>query len=179
MIREVLLRLLDGIDGSPGERPQIQATFQDPVRCRDLAGFVLSRLGSGNVPEPPVKARKPRRQNTVPLLIDRRVLADGTPLEYRGVVEPERKAMEAWLAQDERRRRASWVNDRVRPILWELDKEQYSPSGLVAKLWAEAEWDDAPIANQGTARWFPNGGDLSLWDFALKIHQQDETSDSD
>jgi hypothetical protein len=177
LVHEVLSRLLNGIDSAYGERAQIQATLQDPGRCQHLADLVLARLGDGS--EVPVLAstvveRKPRRRNTVPLLVDKQMLEDGTSLEYYGAGDPERTALEPWLAQDERRRRATWVNDRSKPILWEYDKQQYSPSGLVGAMWALAEWADAPKANQGTQRWYPNGGDTSLWGLALKIHGQDE-----
>jgi hypothetical protein len=76
------------------------------------------------------------------------------------------------LVQDERRRQATWVNHRTKSILWAYDEKQYSPSGLVSKMWADADWGDRPVANQGTARWFQSD-DLSLWDLAQRIHSEE------
>ncbi|WP_433729607.1 AIPR family protein [Nocardia sp. CA-129566] len=161
-------------------RPQIRATFQSAKRCQELAKQVLDQLADGiAVPEPPAKQRKPRRQNTVPLLVDRRVIKEGSALHYVAQTEPERKALENWLVEDERRRQATWVNHRTKSILWAYDEQQYSPSGLVSKMWWDAGWDERPVANQGTMRWLlPDG--RSLWDLAQLIHsEEDEPGDDE
>jgi len=176
LVPDVLNRLLAAIDIA-GDRPQVKAAFQDPQRCRELAETVLA--GLRDTPGPLAKPRKSRRQNTVPFLVDRRVLKDGTPLEYYGGTAPERAALEGWLVEDERRRRASWVNDRVRPILWEYDKEQYSPSGLVTRMWKLAKWASSSVANQGTLRWYPDGGEVNLWGLALRIREEGADSDQE
>ncbi|MGI5136937.1 AIPR family protein [Streptomyces sp. CA-106110] len=173
LVPELHLRLCHRIDSVYGERPQIRTTFQTARSCHELSEHVLGQLADGvAAPEPAVKERKPRRQNTVPLLVDRRVLKDGTPLRYVGSVELERFALADWLAADERRRQATWVNHRTKPILWAYDKLQYSPSGLVSKMWWEAGWDERPVANQGTVRWLIADG-KSLWDLAQGIHAQE------
>ncbi|MFD8246699.1 hypothetical protein [Nocardia sp. NPDC059691] len=161
-------------------RPLIRATFQSAKRCQELAKQVLDQMADGiAVPEPPAKQRKPRRQNTVPLLVDRRVIKEGSALHYVAQTEPERKALENWLAKDERRRQATWVNHRTKSILWAYDEQQYSPSGLVSKMWWDAGWDDRPVANQGTMRWLLGDG-RSLWDLAQLIHsEEDEPGDDE
>ncbi|MFD8550489.1 AIPR family protein [Streptomyces fradiae] len=173
LVPELVRRLTHQLVTRYGPRPQIRTAFQTPTTCRELARQVLGDLADGvAVPPPPVKERKPRRPNTVPLLIDRRVIKEGAPLQYVALGEPERDALEKWLAEDERRRQATWVNHRTKPILWAYDEQRYSPSGLVSKMWADAEWDDRPVSNQGTARWFVTDG-RSLWDLAQRIHNED------
>ncbi|MBU3862913.1 hypothetical protein KN815_01955 [Streptomyces sp. 4503] len=53
-----------------------------------------------------------------------------------------------------------------------FEQQRYSPSGLVSKMWADAEWDERPVANQGTARWFLADGP-SLWGLAQRIHSEE------
>ncbi|MHB9859334.1 AIPR family protein [Streptomyces sp. YIM S03343] len=172
-VPELVSRLTHQIVTRYGPRPQIRTAFQTAETCRELARQVLGDLAHGvAVPEPPVKERKPRRPNTVPLLVDRRVIKDGEPLGYVALNEPERDAMEEWLVEDERRRQATWDNNRTRPILWAYDEQRYSPSGLVSKMWADAGWDERPVSNQGTARWLRSDG-LSLWDLAQRIHSEE------
>ncbi|MFE2043776.1 AIPR family protein [Streptomyces sp. NPDC059477] len=179
LVPELVRRLTHQIVTRYGPRSQIRAAFQSAKNCRELAEQVLGDLADGvAVPAPQAKERKQRRPNTAPLLVDRRVIKDGAPLRYVGQNEPERDALEAWLAEDERRRQATWVNHRTKPILWAYDQQQYSPSGLVSKMWADAGWDDRPVANQGTVRWFQLDG-LSLWDLAKRIYSEEDEAEDD
>ncbi|MFI6285518.1 AIPR family protein [Streptomyces sp. NPDC051018] len=179
LVPDLVRRLTHEIVTRPGPHPQIRTAFQTAQTCRELAKQVLGDLADGvALPAAPVKERKPRRPNTVPLLVDRRVIKDGAPLRYVALNEPEREAMEEWLVEDERRRQATWANHRTKPILWAYDEQQYSPSGLVSKMWADAEWDDRPVANQGTARWFPAEG-RSLWNLAQRIHSEEDEDGED
>ncbi|WP_329584623.1 AIPR family protein [Kitasatospora sp. NBC_01250] len=173
LVPELVKRLAHLIATLYGARAQIRTTFQDAAACRELVQQVLGQLADGiAVPEQPVKPRKPRRRNTVPLLVDRRLIKDGTPLHYEPLTEPERIAVAEWLAEDESRRQATWVNHRTRSILWAYDQQQYSASGLVSKIWLESGWDDQPVSNQGTARWCVADG-RSLWDMAQAIHSEE------
>lgn len=179
LVPDMVRRLTHHVVTRYGPRPQIRSAFQTAETCRDLAKHVLADLTNGvAVPKPPAKVRKTRRPNTVPLLVDRRVIEDGAPLLYRAQSDSERDAMEAWLAGDERRRQATWANHRTKPILWAYDEQRYSPTGLVSKMWADADWDERPVSNQGTARWFRSDG-LSLWDLAQRIHNDEAEADSE
>ncbi|MFB6705755.1 AIPR family protein [Streptomyces sp. NPDC056333] len=179
LVPELVRRLAHTFRSLYGERAQVRTAFQNAETCRRLAEEVLLELAEGvALPEPPVKERKPRRQNTVPLLVDRRVLKEGTPLYFVAHTEPERAALEEWLTEDERRGQATWVNHRTKPILWAYDRQQYSPTGLVTKMWWEAGWDDRPVSNQGTARWFRTDG-RSLVDLAREIHDAEGDEDPD
>ncbi|WP_330176080.1 AIPR family protein [Streptomyces sp. NBC_01498] len=179
LVPELVRRLTHHIVSLHGQRAQIRTAFHSGETCRQLAKLVLADLAGGvAVPARPTKTRKARRPNTVPILVDRRVMKEGAPLRYVALNEPERDAMAGWLAEDESRRQATWVNHRTKPILWAYDQQQYSPSGLVSKMWADADWDDRPVANQGTARWFPSE-DLSLWNLAQRIHKEEAEGEDD
>jgi hypothetical protein len=77
------------------------------------------------------------------------------------------EALRDWLAEDPTRSRASWVPRRGKPILWAVDGERYSPSGLISHMWELAGWEGRPVSNQGTARWTVNSGE-TLADLAWR-----------
>jgi hypothetical protein len=157
-------------------KARVQATLTDPDRCRRLATLVdgsdLTETGTPEVPERYVKqvqARKRRRPNAVPTLVDNEVIAEGAPLTFVPMNPIEHDALKEWLSEDPRRSRATWVPDRAKPLLWEADGQQHSPSGLVTKMWKAAHWEDRPVSNQGTARWqTADGRTLAALAFALQ-----------
>jgi hypothetical protein len=124
--------------------------------------------------------RKPRRPNAVHVLVDKRVLDDGERLALSTAYPLEAEALQAWLAEDERRSRATWVNNRAKPILWTADGNQYAPSGLITHMWEQAGWAERPVANQGTARWVTSTGE-TLADLAWRtlgaLEEPDESDD--
>lgn len=164
--------LVHHVDAEFGPNSIVASTLANSDRCRTLVDLVLADL-QGNVPMPelppdyrPAK-RIPRqhRPNAVPTLIDAGRLTDGTALTYRATTQPEREAMADWLAADPTRGMATWINERVRPLLWAADGKRYSPSGLVQRMWQLAGWAKAPVAAQGPSRWYVADGS-SLWDLA-------------
>ncbi|GLZ05950.1 putative abortive infection phage resistance protein [Actinomadura sp. NBRC 104412] len=162
----------------------LSSTFNDERRCRELARLVLAdvrRAGSAPVlsedyrPSAP-RARKPRRPNAVPTLVNAGVLADGTPLTFEPRSKSEKAAVRDWLAEDGRRSQATWVNDRRSCLLWAYDEEKYSPSGLVQRIWELARYENAPVSVQGPARWMLADGQ-SLWDLALRVFADEAEAD--
>ncbi|GAA1995285.1 AIPR family protein [Nocardiopsis rhodophaea] len=157
----LLLKALD--DTYP--RGRVQAIVSDPDKCREVTA-VMSELDGGiqddvTVPDQYVKkiqAQKRRRPNTVPTLIDHGAISEGAPLDFVASNDREREALASWLSEDPRRSRATWVNNRTKPLLWEADGRKYSPSGLVSLMWKLAEWESQPVANQGTTRWQTDDG---------------------
>lgn len=147
------------------ERAQIRAICADPVRCKLVAEAVLKRVRGGTTDVKfegkylQAKARTGRRPNAVPTIVEQEALAEGTPLTLYTPLQPERDALTAWLTEDPRRTRATWVNSRTKPLLWEADRKQYSPSGLIKSMWEAAQWENRPVANQGTARWKTPAGE--------------------
>ncbi|MEV5713762.1 AIPR family protein [Amycolatopsis mediterranei] len=188
---EVLPRVADAVatlvpwlihhaDAEFGSGTQIRTILANPDQTRKLASLTLSSAEAGEkAPTLPAEyvrvspERRPRRPNTVPYLVDANAIAEGAALIYDSPVATEQAALAEWLAEDSRRGRATWVNSRTKPILWEADQKQYSPSGLVREMWQLAEWKEQPVANQGTTRWRLKGGE-SLWAIALRLQEAEE-----
>ncbi|UDM03244.1 AIPR family protein [Streptomyces longhuiensis] len=166
-----------------GERSRIQYLCADAGSVRALVTDVLDTLDSGatvgsELPEKyrnlPTRERKRRRPNAVHVIVGQGALKDGAPMFLHTYIEPERKALEPWLAANELRARATWVNHHTKPLLWAADGNRYSPSGLIARMWELAEWEERPVSNQGTARWATEGGD-TLVDLARRLLEDMES----
>lgn len=175
--------LIHHADVEYGADTQIRTILANPEQARHLASLVLSSAArEEKIPILPAEyvrtkpERKPRRPNTVPYLVDADAIGEGTALVYFSSVATERVALGNWLSEDPRRSRATWVNSRTKPILWEADQRQYSPSGLIRQMWQLAGWKDQPVANQGTTRWQVEGGE-SLWTLALRLQEAEDETD--
>jgi hypothetical protein len=184
LVEQLLPLVAVAIDELYGERSRIQTVCWDSSRCRELVAHVtalLSTAESASVPEKYRRVyvqRKRRRPNAVSFLVAHGVLNDGAPLTLRTVHPMEAEALRDWLAEDERRARASWMNHRSWPILWAADGRQYSPSGLITRMWELAKWEQRPVANQGTARWATASGE-TLADLAWRVLGELEESTED
>ncbi|WP_327688135.1 AIPR family protein [Streptomyces tubercidicus] len=184
LVKELLPAVAAAIDGLDVKRPRIQAVCADTVRSRKVVDRVLQILsapGGAGVPDTYRRVpaqRKPRRPNAVHVLVDQAVLKEGVPLTLTTAYPTEAEALKDWLAQDEKRGRASWTNHRTKPILWSADGKQYSPSGLITRMWELAEWEQRPVANQGTARWVTETGE-TLADLAWRVLGELEEPDED
>jgi hypothetical protein len=176
--------LIYRLDSEFGPSSFLSSTFNDETRCRQLAQLVLEDARRGGripaLPEnyrPPARRpRKTRRPNAVPTLVSAGRLANGTPLTYQPQTNAELVVVQHWLAGDPRRARATWVNDRVRCLLWAYDEARYSASGLVQRIWELAGYEDAPVSVQGPSRWKLDSG-LSLWELALQLLNEDAEQD--
>ncbi|GGX50394.1 AIPR family protein [Streptomyces noursei] len=184
LVKELLPAVAGAIDELYGERSQIRAVCADIARCREVAGRVLraaadseSLAAQDKYRRVPTQ-RKPRRPNAVHVLVDKGVLEEGAPLVLSTAYPLEAEALKDWLAQDKKRGRASWTNHRTKPILWAADGKQYSPSGLITQMWELAEWEQRPVANQGTARWVTETGE-TLADLAWRVLGELEEPDED
>ncbi|MGW6937694.1 AIPR family protein [Streptomyces xanthophaeus] len=164
------------------ERSVIRAVCSDIDRCRELVErvlIVMSEESGLTVPDTYRRvrpSRRRRRPNAVHVLVDKGILRNGEPLTLSSGYPLEAAALRDWLAEDERRSRASWVNHRTKPVLWAADGKQYSPTGLITRMWEEAGWADRPVANQGTARWVIASGE-TLADLAWSVLDALEESD--
>lgn len=173
-----LLHHLDTEYGSDS-KSALTRTLADPRRCRQLATLTLRDLRSGANP-PPIsteyrakahkRTRKARRPNSVTILLNAGVLADGTQLEYQPTSAPESAAVGPWLQEDPSRSRATWTSNRKFPLLWEADGKYYSPSGLAMWMYELAAWENAPLAVQGPARWYIDGEQMAT--LAGRIYQE-------
>lgn len=143
----------------------VPSIFRSAEQCSILASRVMPDLVSGQpAPElPPGLASgqrtRERRTNAVIVLVDAGRLENGTTLEFHPGTAPEQKALSPWLAEDPRRSRATWVNNRGAPLLWEADGKRYSPSGLTKHMLRQVGLNTKAV--QGTSRWIvPGAGSL-------------------
>ncbi|GAA3355944.1 AIPR family protein [Saccharopolyspora gregorii] len=174
LVADVFALLMRQVDEVTGRRSAISGVFKDDQLCRDVVKAVMNDLDSGKqIPALldeylPVTRRPGRRNaNAVMLIIDSMALGDGTPLHFEAVTGPERVNMAEWIREDPRRSRATWVNHRSKPLLWEADGGQYSPSGLVKHMLDQVPGKKVK-AVQGTTRWkVPGQGTLK--DIADKV----------
>ena len=155
----------------------IPQLLRDADRCAELAPLLLTDLETGGGPlELPLKyqaaavrARRSRKPNAVIVLVDASALPDGTPFVFRPRSAAEAAAFDAWLAEDPRRGRATWVNNRSKPLLWEANGLRYSPSGLAKDMLNAV--GIATNAVQGTSYWYLKDGTGSLVDLADAIRK--------
>ena len=181
LVKELVPAVAAVIDELYTERSQIRAVCSDIERSREVVDLILHRAANpGAVDVPDRYRRRPaerrRRPTAVSVLIDQAVLAEGDALTLSTAYPLEEEALRDWLAEDPKRRLATWVPHRTKPILWAADGEQYSPSGLITRMWELAQWEQRPVANQGTARWVTSSGD-SLAELAWRTLRDLETSD--
>lgn len=180
LVTTVLDWLTHHIDREYTKNSFIQSTVTNPERCFLLAERVLESLrNGGEIPEladayrPPAKKGK-RKPKAVSTLLDSGRIPSGTPLVFQAQTGPERRVLTAWLKQDPRRGQAVWNSgSRSKPLIWEVDKKRYSPSGLVQHMLdlATGERKDRPL--QGTTRWFVPG-EGSLAELAEQVRREDE-----
>ncbi|MER6103403.1 AIPR family protein [Streptomyces sp. NPDC001832] len=168
-VRAVLACLISMVDTLFTNKSFITSTFANEERCARLVVAVLGTLDRGVGPDSPMNLKalmetsgrkRQRRPQTVRLLVDHDAIEEGTRLEYAPSAVEE-LAIGAWLDADPRRRRASWVNDRKSPLIWEADGRHYSPTGLVSQMWNAADWKEQWSAVQGPKQWqVPGEGTL-------------------
>ncbi|MFD9235025.1 AIPR family protein [[Kitasatospora] papulosa] len=178
-VRAVLACLISMVDTLFTNKSFVTSTFANEERCARLAAAVLGTLERGVGPGSPMNLKalmetsgrkRQRRPQTVRLLVDHDAIEDGTRLEYAPSAVEE-LAIGAWLNADPRRRRASWVNDRKTPLLWEADGKRYSPTGLVSQMWNEADWKEQWSAVQGPKQWRVQG-EGTLVEIAERLWQR-------
>ncbi|MFF5668436.1 AIPR family protein [Streptomyces griseofuscus] len=160
----LLFALIEQLSAQYGQYALLTRIFRDEDSCRRLASSVLESLKDGaqrGLPHSGQQTRR-RRPNAVPLLVQHGRIEDGTQLVYRPNSAPEREALHEWLSESPERYLASWVNDHRKPLVWAVDEQRYSPSGLVFRIWEEAHWDEHPVAVAGTRSWHvPGEGTLA------------------
>lgn len=87
------------------------------------------------------KLERTREKNTVARLLATDAIADGTVLHLKPGSEmrlAHRAAVNDWVSADPARGRASWQSNPSAPLIWEVDRQPYSPSGLVVHIAAQA-----------------------------------------
>ncbi|WP_449061947.1 AIPR family protein [Planomonospora algeriensis] len=162
LVSERALRwMIHALDDEFGQNSYVISVFKNPEKSQILVKRVLLGLSSGEIPElapeyvPAPAVRGSKKGKAVSILVEAGVLEEGTPLEFRPITGEERHLMTPWLAQDPRRGRVTWVNSKSKPLLWEADGQQYSPTGLVQHMREQALGKENSV--QGTRYWFLSG----------------------
>jgi hypothetical protein len=138
-------------------------------------------------------AEKKRRIRSTYILHDTGVIPEGEQivLNLRTWIDPElAAAVDAWVADDPRRGRATWVNDRERPLRWDAGSDEtFTPTGLAKHVIREATgrlhdaipgadvwyWSDQSLANLATAQEMTNTPDHDLFTAAVEVEHDSET----
>ncbi|SFE34256.1 hypothetical protein SAMN05216251_102551 [Actinacidiphila alni] len=96
-----------------------------------------------------------RARNAVDVLFAADLLPDGTRLlmvPRHGVPEEIREEINSWAAEVHGRASATWTNDTSKPLTWEADGEQYSPTGLAEHIFTSVKGRSV-AGIQGTTWW--------------------------
>ncbi|MFD8115196.1 AIPR family protein [Streptomyces microflavus] len=158
--------LLGVLDARHGPRSDLKRVCIEDAECAALVSDVLNVLAAGGETQDvspylrkDERQRKPRRPNSVHVIVNQRALPEGAPLRLSLYVPAEQEALETWLVEDPARSRATWTGSTGKALIWEYDRQRYSPSGLVSRMWELADWEGRPVSNQGTARWITQDGE--------------------
>ena len=137
-------------------------------------------------------AEKKRRIRSTYTLYDKGVIPEGEQivLKLHTWIDPElAAAVDAWVADDPRRGRATWVNDRERPLRWDAGSDEtFTPTGLAKHVIREAtgqlrdaipgadvwHWSGQSLANLATAQEMTNTPDHDLFT-AAEVEHDSET----
>ena len=177
LAREALAWLILRVDQVFGPGVSLKGVFSNVVQCRTLVDLVLTDLQADEPTPELAPAYRPtprrRRPNAVATLVDAHRIADGATVVFQTRSKREHEEVDDWLAADARRTKATWVNHRLKPLLWAYDGNRYSPSGLVTKIWELSGWPDPPEAVRGPSQWYlPDEG--SLWELAKEIQDAEQ-----
>ncbi|WP_405890250.1 AIPR family protein [Streptomyces sp. NBC_00133] len=165
-VRKALGWMVVVIDGAYGQNSQISATVRTAERAERVASGLYERVRSAEEPPNDAESRVDHEPNvagkftrTVWSIVDAELIPDGTILEFRPVTTPERRQLPRWIDENPQRARATWQNNKSRPLVWGADNKAYAPSTLVRQMRREAMGNDQQV--QGTRYWHvPGEGSL-------------------
>jgi hypothetical protein len=104
-------------------------------------------------------AEKKRRIRSTYTLHDKGVIPEGEQivLNLHTWIDPElAAAVDAWVADDRRWGRATWVNDRERPLRWDAGSDEtFTPTGLAKHVIREATRSQVQMYGIGRANRSP------------------------
>lgn len=117
------------------------------------------------------KQNKQRETNAVARLIAAEAFEQGERFEFRATPEVQ-AALEEWFVEEPGRRYATWQDDASFPLVWQVDAQSYSPTGL-ARLILEQGAGKTVVSLQGPAYWVNEDGE-SLVDIAKNLPEHEE-----
>lgn len=183
-VEETIAWVVGELDRRYGTDSLVGTKFSSAQRVREFVRTIVDSvqtetrpptLPASYRPDAPAR-RKGRRKKPVPVLVDAARLKDGAQLTYRPTSR-EQGPMRAWLAADPRRGRATWVNSRSQPLVWEFDGKRYSPSALVLRMWTLADWTKAPGTAHGELRWVVKDLDMTIQALAEATAREEGLAD--
>ncbi|MEV7435273.1 AIPR family protein [Streptomyces griseoviridis] len=174
-VRRALAWMVIVIDGAYGRNSQLGTAVRTEERAQLVTDGLYARVVGGEEPPSDADSRLGqesgaggRLTNAVRVIVDADRLRDGTVLEFRPVTGPERRQLPRWIEEDPRRARATWRNNKVKPLVWAVDGKAYAPSTLVRLMRRTAMGNDQQV--QGTRHWHvPESG--SLVDIAKAVRK--------
>ena len=106
------------------------------------------------------RVRVRREANAVIKLVSQETVTSGSQLtlEVGALPAKARDRVAAWIEENPSRGQASWRNDRQRPLVWAMDGESRSPTGLAQEILFQAVGQRA-IAIAGPRAWRVEGGE--------------------
>lgn len=122
----------------------------------DVEEFVLSPEVNEQRALRTERQRRQREASTVSRLVDAGALEPGDRLEFQAPSRDLQTELEPWLAGVPERRFATWQDDAAQPLLWEVDGNTYSPTGLASLILAEGAGRTGAI--QGPLFWVDHDG---------------------
>ncbi|GAA4089643.1 AIPR family protein [Streptomyces hundungensis] len=169
---------LQATDKEYGPSSHLIAAVRNTERIQRVVRTVLRGMTAGT-PAPGLDAEyqvpdseepRGRQVDAVKTLLSAKRISDGTVLEFRPSSRPQRREMTEWLAAESARGLAVWRNSASKQLQWQVDKEWYSPSGLVRHMRFLASGKDQ--AAQGPEHWYiPDQGSLSVLAEAVRVEQ--------
>lgn len=106
-----------------------------------------------------IAQERKREARTVTRLVEAGAIPDGqeftleSPIQAGDNVE----ALKSWVNEDPVRGKVTWRNNRGKPLIWKVDGQFYSATGLVAHLFEEAVGAQ-PRGIQGPMWWVDSQG---------------------
>ena len=139
-------------------------------------------------------AEKKRRIRSTYILHDTGAIPEGEQivLDLHTWIDPQlAAAVDAWVAEDPRRGRATWVSDRERPLRWDAGSEEtFTPTGLAEHVIREAtgqlrdaipgadvwHWSGQSLANLATAQEMTITPDPDVLTAVVEVEHDSETN---
>ncbi|MFH8453188.1 AIPR family protein [Streptomyces fungicidicus] len=157
-VRRALAWMVIVIDGAYGRNSQLGTAVRTEERAQLVSDGLYARVLNNEEPPSDAESRldqepgtASRVTNAVRVIVDAERLPEGTVLEFRPVTGPERRQLPRWIEEDPRRARATWQNNKVKPLVWAVDGKAYAPSTLVRLMRRTAMGNDQQV--QGTRHW--------------------------
>ena len=108
------------------------------------------------------RVRTRRERTAVATLVAEGVIEDGAQLELEvralRLSSALREQVGEWVAAEPRRARATWRNDPRAPLIWELDGDAWSPTGLAKEI-VERVTGERPTVISGPRAWRTASGE--------------------